>query len=231
VPRWRRCHDHRAGGDAGLYDLLLHPQDRAYTVPQVYEWFTDRCGLAVAWSDWHRGRLSYEPETYLSGASASLRERVAALDARARAAAAELISGAIITHSFYATRSPDSAAPYGDSAMVPMLANDAVAGRDLAGVIAAHGGQPFVLQHAQSGLARLLDPGRHVAAVFSAMDGERSFAEIFDAVRRSAGAAAPTDAALFAEFEPWYRALETIDRLLLRRLDAYKGLAGYQIAR
>ena len=63
------------------------------------------------------------------------------------------------------------------------------------------------------------------------MDGERSFAEIFDAVRRGAGAEAPTDAALFTEFEPWYRALETIDRLLLRRLDAYKGLAGYQISR
>ena len=28
-----------------LADALLHPQDRAYTVPQLYEWL-DRCGMS-----------------------------------------------------------------------------------------------------------------------------------------------------------------------------------------
>lgn len=49
--------DHRTGADAGIYDLLLHSQDRAYTVPQLYEWFEDRCGLHLRFSDVHRGRL------------------------------------------------------------------------------------------------------------------------------------------------------------------------------
>ena len=222
--------DHRAGGDAGLYDLLLHPQDRAYTVPEVYEWFTDRCGLTVTWSDWHRGRLPYAPETHLARAAPALQARIATMDQRARCAAAELISGAIITHSFYATRAADVVAPYGDAAMVPMLANDAATGHDVAAVIDAHGRQPFLLQHARSGLARALDPGRYVREIFAALDGQRSFGQIFDEVRRGAGSSAPDDATLFAEFEPWYRALECIDRLLLRRPDAYPGLSGFQIA-
>ena len=28
--------DHVNGGDAGLYDLLLNPRDRAFTVPQLH---------------------------------------------------------------------------------------------------------------------------------------------------------------------------------------------------
>jgi SAM-dependent methyltransferase len=222
--------DHKVGGDAGLYDLLLHPQDRAYTVPEIYEWFTDRCGLTVTWSDWHRGRLPYVPETHLARAPAALLARVAALDGRARSAAAELISGAIITHSFYATRAADVVAPYGDASMVPLVANDAATGTDVAAVIDAHGGKPFVLQHARSGLARTLDPGRHVRGIFAALDGQRSFGQIFDQVRRGSAASPTDDAALFAEFEPWYRALESIDRLLLRRPEAYAGFTGYQIS-
>jgi SAM-dependent methyltransferase len=222
--------DHKFGGDAGLYDLLLHPQDRAYAVPEIYEWFTDRAALTVTWSDWHRGRLPYAPETHLAKAPDALLARVAVLDKRARCAAAELISGAIITHSFYATRAADVVASYGDAAMVPLLANDAATGTDVAAVIDAHGGKPFVLQHARSGLARVLDPGRHVRRIFAALDGQRSFGQIFDQVRRGSESSPPDDAALFAEFEPWYRALESIDRLLLRWPEAYAGMAGYQIS-
>ena len=220
--------DHRMGGDAGLYDLLLHPQDRAYTVPEIYDWFAKRCGLTVIWSDWHRGRLPYELETYFSTAAPALQARAARLDSRTQAAAAELVSGAIITHSFYATRAVDSTAPYRDPAIVPMLANDAATGNDVAAVIDAHGNKPFILQHARSGLARTLDPGRHVRAIFAALDGKRTFAEIFAEARRTTASPAD-DTALFAEFEPWYRALESIDRLLLRRPAAYPGLAGYQV--
>jgi len=221
--------DHHSGGDAGLYDLLLHPQDRAFTVPEIYAWFTDRCGLAVKWSYLHRGRLPYLPETHLGRASAELQARLAGLDERARSAAAELASGALIAHSFYATRAADVVAPYGDATMVPMLANDAAAGTDVAAVIDAHGRQPFILQHARSGLAQTLDPGRHVRDIFAALDGQRSFAEIFAEVGRGTASARLDDAAFFTEFEPWYRALESIDRLLLRRPDAYAGLSSYRI--
>jgi SAM-dependent methyltransferase len=61
--------DHIAGGDAGLIDLLLHPQDRAYTVPDLYAWLVDRHGLHLQFSDLQRGRLPYAPETCLAQAT------------------------------------------------------------------------------------------------------------------------------------------------------------------
>ena len=33
-------------GDIGIYDLLLHPQDRAYTIPQLYQ-FVEAAGLNI----------------------------------------------------------------------------------------------------------------------------------------------------------------------------------------
>ncbi|HAI12185.1 MAG TPA: class I SAM-dependent methyltransferase, partial [Phycisphaerales bacterium] len=42
VPLAKRTHDLLS--DAGMADLLLHPQDRAYTVPQLMDWLSD-CGM------------------------------------------------------------------------------------------------------------------------------------------------------------------------------------------
>ena len=219
--------DHAAGGDAGLYDLLLHPQDRAYTVPQLYEWLVDRCGLHLSFSDWHRGRLPYEVGHYLERADAELLATARALPERERQATAELIGGDIITHSCYATRRAAAVAPYGDAGYVPFIANEPAVGADFVRLIQAHGNKPFALRHAQSGLLRVVDPGRYVKQIFAHLDGRRTFGEIFALVRAAAGAAPPTDQELFQEFHPWFDALESIERLLLRRPECFAGLAGF----
>jgi len=48
--------DHKVWGDAGIYDLLLHSQDRAYTVGELYDWITDRHGMHVELTYPGRGR-------------------------------------------------------------------------------------------------------------------------------------------------------------------------------
>src|SRR5260370_2066102 len=54
--------DHVTGGDAGLYDLLLHSIDRAFTVPEIGT-LADDAGLrVVAFLE----PLRYEPATYIS---------------------------------------------------------------------------------------------------------------------------------------------------------------------
>ena len=76
-------------------DMLLHPRDRAYTVPDVKELLTD-AGLVL-----HRwlGHAVYEPDVSpLAGQPA-----LAAADPWTRAAAMELFHGRLITHSFLAT--------------------------------------------------------------------------------------------------------------------------------
>lgn len=222
--------DHEAGGDAGLADLLLHPQDRAYTVSQLYEWLADRCGLYLHLSDWHRGVYAYELAPLLARATPAVQAQAARLPLRESQAVAELMRGDIITHTFYATRKVDTVAPYGDADLVPMFANDRLDGAGMVALIGSKGDAPFELTHRVSGLAERLDPGPWVKEIFRAMDERSSFAQIFDAVRRAPGIAGgahlPSNADLFAEFAPWYRALNRIERMVLRRPQAYAGIGG-----
>jgi SAM-dependent methyltransferase len=82
-----------------LADALLHPQDRAYTVPQLYQWL-DRCGMSF-------GRwLEQAPYLPQCGAIAKTphSDRLSALSTPEQHAAAELFRGAITHHGFVAYR-------------------------------------------------------------------------------------------------------------------------------
>jgi len=93
---------------AALADALLHPQDRAYTVPQLYAWL-ERCGLNF-------GRW-FEQAPYLPqcGAIAGLPHaaRLASLSPPLQHAAAELLRGTITRHNFivYRDDSPGESQP------------------------------------------------------------------------------------------------------------------------
>lgn len=82
-----------------LADALLHPQDRAYTVPQIHEWL-DRGGMSF-------GRWT-EQAPYLTQCGSIARtphaERLSKLSVPAQHAAVELFRGAITHHSFIAYR-------------------------------------------------------------------------------------------------------------------------------
>ena len=80
-----------------LADALLHPQDRAFTVPQLYVWL-ERCGLSF-------GRW-FEQAPYLPqcGAIAKMPHaaRLLSLAPPLQHAAAELLRGTVTKHSFIA---------------------------------------------------------------------------------------------------------------------------------
>jgi SAM-dependent methyltransferase len=93
----RRAKDFRQP-DA-LADALLHPVDRAYTVPQLHAWL-ERCGLSFA--RW------YEQAPYLPqcGAIAGMPHatRLASLRPHLQHAAVELLRGTMTKHDFIAYR-------------------------------------------------------------------------------------------------------------------------------
>ncbi len=82
-----------------LADALLHPQDRAYTVPQLYAWL-ERCG--VSFGRW------FEQAPYLPQCGAVARTPHAAplagLSPQSQHAAVELLRGTMTKHSFIAYR-------------------------------------------------------------------------------------------------------------------------------
>jgi hypothetical protein len=82
-----------------LADALLHPQDRAYTVPELYAWL-ERCGLSF-------GRW-FEQAPYLPqcGAIAGMPHaaRLLSLAPPSQYAAVELLRGTMTRHNFIAYR-------------------------------------------------------------------------------------------------------------------------------
>jgi SAM-dependent methyltransferase len=87
-------HSEIARSDAGAYDLLLHSQDRPYTVPEIVEWLA---GAGMRLLDWGVPK-TYRPQTYWPGAELSH------LAPSELAAAAELMHGRMAKHHFFAVR-------------------------------------------------------------------------------------------------------------------------------
>ena len=212
--------DHHTS-DAGLYDLLLHSQDRSYSVGELFDWLGDGPaghGLHLEFSDVQRGRAPYLPRMVLGNKPPAMAQALAALPRRQQYEMAELMIGSIITHSLYVTRSAACTAPYGDAQYVPFFFHEPLTGEMAAQVFSSNRGQPFVLNHQHSGMAFKVNPGRYGPQILRLIDGQKSFAEIFDQFRADwkGKAAAPENATLFADFADCYEALNALDRLLLR---------------
>ena len=96
-PVLRKAKDFRK--PEAMADALLHPQDRAYSVPELYAWL-DRCNMSF-------GRW-IEQAPYLAQCGAIARSphaaRLASLPSRLQHAAVELFRGTMVSHSFIAYR-------------------------------------------------------------------------------------------------------------------------------
>ena len=217
-------HDHKHD-DAGLYDLLLHSQDRAYSVDELFDWLGTEGqghGMHLQFTDVQRGRAPYLPHMVLGAKPPALLARLRQLPLRRQYAMAELMGGSITTHSLYLTRDANRIAPYGDAHYIPFFYHEPLDGATLAQVFASNKGQPFLLQHQHSGIALKVNPGRYGPQILRLIDGKRSFDQIFAQFRHDwkGKAAAPDSAALFADFAESYETLNAIERLLLRHPDA-----------
>jgi len=193
--------DHIEGGDAGLYDLLLNPRDRAYTVPDLMA-LLDGAGLRAAAL---MEPLRYDPAAYLP--DPRLRARIAGLDPVARAALAEALTGNMSTHVIYAVRAADAPAvpdPM-DPAAVPVARE--VPAAELARNIRADGTLPFLFDGLRVPVA--LPP--LAGAILGQIDGVRTVAGIAAALQ-----ARGTGPDAFARaWRGTYDALVSVNRILL----------------
>jgi SAM-dependent methyltransferase len=93
----RRANDFRL--PEAMADALLHPQDRAYSVLEIYAWL-DRCGMAFGrWVE----QAPYLPQCGILAKSPHA-ARLASLPPRSQHAAVELFRGTMVSHSFIAYR-------------------------------------------------------------------------------------------------------------------------------
>ncbi len=88
----------------------------------------------------------------------------------------------------------------------------------VAGIFQQSRGKPFLLNHQHVGLSLMVQPGRYAPEIFMHIDGQRSFQEIFDRVRRDPAhrQAPPGNPRLFDDFRENFDVLNAIERILLR---------------
>lgn len=93
-----------------LADSLLHPQDRAYTVPELHRWLESAGMVFGRWFE----QAPYSPQCGIA-ANMPHGSRLASLPAKLQHAAVELLRGTMTTHSFIAYRDdyPDEPQPIG----------------------------------------------------------------------------------------------------------------------
>lgn len=197
--RFRRnpfLNDHVHGGDAGLYDLLLHSRDRAYRVGEIDALLATAGLEATAFLEPAR----YDPANYL--ASPALRRAFDGLAAPERRAVAELLAGNIRTHVFYAVRQGRAAAavarPDAPEA-VPVLRDRTAGNVKPNGVISAD----------LDGVSVRFPLSRMAPAILARIDGQRSLGEIAADLKLD-------QAAMTAQFAPLYAALNGLNKLYLR---------------
>lgn len=193
--------DHINGGDAGLYDILLNPRDRAFSVPQLHAFLAQE-GLAVTcWVE----PIRYDPLPMLP--DPRLRARAEALDPIGRAALAEALGGNISTHVVYCLRAADVAA------RADFMADDAVpVARERPGEVIADAIQPDgTITLVLDGLRLPIAMPPAAAAILRLLDGKRSVGEIRAAVaERGIGTEAFARA-----WRATFTALERANRLVL----------------
>jgi SAM-dependent methyltransferase len=199
--------DHVTGGDAGLYDLLLHSVDRAYTVPEIGTLASDAGLRVVAFLE----PVRYEPATYMS--DPVIARQASSLPLVERAAFAERLAGNLRTHVFYATRAGfDTVARPEDTSAIPVL-------RDMDAAKLAAGLQPG------SPLVANLDgfPWRAqlpalAPRIIAQFDGRRTVAEIYTSLgaQGGPGGGLPQWEDFYTQFEDLYVKLNGVNHLLLR---------------
>jgi SAM-dependent methyltransferase len=197
--------DHR-NNDAGLYDLLLHSRDRAFTVTEIGA-LAAQAGLRLT------GLLpaaAYDPLPLL--ADEELKRRAAALDGLERAALAEELTGSHKTHVFYAVRTgnPAGAADAGHQAAVPLLRRvdraalaNALAKQPRLTVEVAGRKRTLALPPGSDQLVRLIDGRRDLGAIHRALQASQPRLDWLAFQRLWQGA---------------YAVLNGLDLLLLRRV-------------
>lgn len=179
----RNFADHITGGDAGLYDLVLNPRDRAYTVPELFDLLATSSLAVTALME----PMRYDPATYLP--DPKLRARIAALTPVARAALAEALAANISTHVVYCRRAAEPLSPADpcDAAAIPVLRETST--EDLTRALRPDGTMTFLFDGLPAQIAlpplagailRLIDGTRPVGAIAAALAARGTPAPVFE---------------------------------------------------
>ena len=195
--------------DIELYDLLLHAQDRAYTVPELHD-FIRSSGLnfvSFACGEKHR----YNPAYYTR--NSPLREKIRKLDLKTQHAVAELWCGNIAKHIFYISKRTNTIAQLDDLDNVPFFFRNL--DQRIFQAIINNPGQEIGITLAD-GTHHKIRLGLYNRQILRQIDGKRSLGEVLDTAKGDINEPELSINALLEDFRPVYNWLNEMESLLLR---------------
>ncbi len=200
--------------ESNLNDVLLHDQDRAYSVPEIYEFLAEAQLELIEFTSFYAEppccRFMYDPTAWIT--DSALKAHVANMPRPQQQAIAEAMNCVLTCHGFYAA--PEAAeriaSPndfdmvpffhYFDPGNLPQHFRDAV-------------GRECGLSYRQSTIQ--FEVGKYSADLVAGIDGSRSMGELLEMVRQKSGGVT-TQSELWQHFMAFYKPLNTLDVLLLR---------------
>ncbi|MFT8367307.1 MAG: class I SAM-dependent methyltransferase [Acetobacter papayae] len=194
--------DHLSGGDAGLYDLLLNPRDRSYTIT-AFMALLSRAGLEPTCL---MEPARYNPALFLP--DPKLRAKLAELPPLEQAAIAEELTGNMATHVAYVVRkgaAPTRPDPL-DYASIPIMRE--IPGVELAKQMRPDNTLPFAFGTLLVPIA--LPP--QIRGILPLIDGERTVGDLAQALEtRGVG-----EEKFRQVWRESFDTLESLNRVLLR---------------
>ena len=174
--------------DSGFYDLFLHKQDRAYTIPEVYE-FVHNAGLHLIDFSCADDRLAMNIATHIK--NPTLLQRIQSMDLIKQQAICELLCGTVIRHGFYISKQTDPKASFEDLNNIPYFFVPSAIPKQILEFIDKHRPQPgdvatATLQNELIKQAKIqFSISIYTAAIFRQMLSEtKTLKEIFEGVRK-----------------------------------------------
>ena len=187
--------DHKNFGDIGLYDLFLHKQDRAYTIPQLYEFVKD-AGLNFVEFNYPNDKIKLNIERYIS--DPELLARAKKLSKIEQQAICELMTGDIIKHSFFVSNNKDSIVDFDDLGNVPYFYRLKLSTpEDIFNFLEANPQHTSISMDCPHGVKITLPVTEHAKLIFKYMIGNKnSLKEIFSLIEKEVGHKIPKNVLL-----------------------------------
>ncbi|THB69804.1 MAG: class I SAM-dependent methyltransferase [Gammaproteobacteria bacterium] len=219
---WKHCSsfidDFNSGWDTDIVDMFLHAQDRAYTIPELYE-FIENCEMIlVDFSMPYRYELT--PEA--CGMDEKIIQILKGKSVKEQQAIVELYSGKLMKHTFFLSNKNNTNAKITDNSNIPFLHNADLNVKQLADAID---------QNKYSNVAFTLgkkyktnfDVGKYTTEIIRNIDGNKTVGEIFAAVSQKFGGKVKREE-FDRDFKRFYKSLNQYDLLLLRNKKCKKML-------
>lgn len=206
--------------DIGIFDALLHSQDRAYTISQLYEYFANEdLTITHFLSSNGLSKKEYNPLTYIN--NPSLREAITELDTIEQQAIAELIVGDIFRHNVFVTQTNKEVPSPANLEMVPFFSNFFFfknAYKAFADYVSRSRDDYIKFTHKTLNVTIRFEKTKLTPLIFKYFDGNRTIGEIVTLVLEDARAhhIDSDESSVLEEFISLYQTFHNNDWMLLR---------------